>query len=143
MALKDRSLIAIAAMQIIAGCALLWLVFFVPHAWDWQRVTGSLLMLMGLAGVAVARYQLGRSFAITPQARKLVTHGIYSKVRNPIYVSGSVMLAGFALFMHRPALWFFFIFVVILQTFRAHREALVLEAAFGDDYRQYRRKTWF
>jgi protein-S-isoprenylcysteine O-methyltransferase Ste14 len=30
-----------------------------------------------------------------------------------------------------------------MQTFRARREAQVLEGAFGDAYREYRRKTWF
>lgn len=100
-------------------------------------------MLSGIAGAAVARYQLGRSFAIKPEARQLVTRGIYSKIRNPIYVFGSIVIAGFALFMRRPSLWLLFFFVVLMQIFRAHREAQVLEAAFGDDYRQYRRKTWF
>jgi len=33
--------------------------------------------------------------------------------------------------------------VLIGQTIRARREARVLEAAFGDEYREYRRKTWF
>jgi protein-S-isoprenylcysteine O-methyltransferase Ste14 len=30
-----------------------------------------------------------------------------------------------------------------LQIIRARREAAVLEAAFGEDYRLYRRQTWF
>jgi protein-S-isoprenylcysteine O-methyltransferase Ste14 len=30
-----------------------------------------------------------------------------------------------------------------MQIWRARREAQVLEAAFGDAYREYRRKTWF
>jgi protein-S-isoprenylcysteine O-methyltransferase Ste14 len=30
-----------------------------------------------------------------------------------------------------------------MQTIRARREAQVLEAAFGDAYREYRRHTWF
>lgn len=100
-------------------------------------------MLSGIAGAAVARYQLGRSFAIKPEARQLVTHGVYSKIRNPIYVFGCIVIAGFALFTHRSALWLLFVFIVIMQTFRAHREARVLEAAFGDQYREYRRQTWF
>jgi protein-S-isoprenylcysteine O-methyltransferase Ste14 len=33
--------------------------------------------------------------------------------------------------------------LVIGQTVRGRREAQVLEAAFGDEYREYRRKTWF
>jgi protein-S-isoprenylcysteine O-methyltransferase Ste14 len=30
-----------------------------------------------------------------------------------------------------------------MQIFRAKNEARVLENAFGDEYREYRRKTWF
>jgi protein-S-isoprenylcysteine O-methyltransferase Ste14 len=33
--------------------------------------------------------------------------------------------------------------MVIGQVIRARREAHVLEEAFGDAYREYRRKTWF
>jgi protein-S-isoprenylcysteine O-methyltransferase Ste14 len=100
-------------------------------------------MLAGMAGIATARYQLGSSFAIRPEAHRLVTHGVYSKMRNPIYVFGSVLVAGVVLVLHRPGLWLLFIFIVLMQTVRAHREAQVLEAAFGDEYREYRRKTWF
>ncbi|MFY9740461.1 MAG: isoprenylcysteine carboxylmethyltransferase family protein [Candidatus Sulfotelmatobacter sp.] len=121
----------------------LWLAFFRPGVWDWQRCLGSGLMVAGMIGIGVARYQLGRSFAIKAEARRLVTRGIYSKIRNPIYVFGSVLIAGLVLVVHRPGLWLIFGFVVIMQIMRAHREAEVLEAAFGEDYRQYRRKTWF
>jgi protein-S-isoprenylcysteine O-methyltransferase Ste14 len=104
---------------------------------------GVALMLVGAAGIATARYQLGKSFSLTPQARQLVTRGIYSKIRNPIYVSGGVMLAGFVLVLHRPVLWLVLLALIIMQTLRARREAQVLEAAFGDAYREYRRRTWF
>jgi len=30
-----------------------------------------------------------------------------------------------------------------MQIGRAHREAAVLETKFGDDYREYRKRTWF
>jgi protein-S-isoprenylcysteine O-methyltransferase Ste14 len=72
-----------------------------------------------------------------------VTHGVYSKIRNPIYVFGTVLIAGFVLLIHRPKLWLLVLAVIIMQTLRAHREARVLQAAFGDAYREYRRKTWF
>ncbi|MFZ2011349.1 MAG: isoprenylcysteine carboxylmethyltransferase family protein, partial [Candidatus Sulfotelmatobacter sp.] len=101
------------------------------------------LMLIGIGGIVTARFQLGKSFAITAKAHQLVTHGIYSKIRNPIYVSGAVMLVGFVLVLHRPMLWLIVVALIIMQTLRAHREAKVLEAAFGDAYRDYRRKTWF
>ncbi|MGB8915393.1 MAG: isoprenylcysteine carboxylmethyltransferase family protein, partial [Candidatus Sulfotelmatobacter sp.] len=89
------------------------------------------------------RYHLGKSFAIRAEAHHLVTNGVYSKIRNPIYVFGVVMLAGFILVLHRPVLWFALAAIVVMQIVRARREAKVLEAAFGDAYREYRRKTWF
>jgi protein-S-isoprenylcysteine O-methyltransferase Ste14 len=101
------------------------------------------LLIAGVAGIALARYQLGRSFAIKAEAHPLVTHGVYSKIRNPIYLFGTVLIAGFVLLIHRPMLWLIVPVVILMQALRAHREARVLEAAFGDAYREYRRKTWF
>jgi protein-S-isoprenylcysteine O-methyltransferase Ste14 len=86
---------------------------------------------------------LGRSFAIKPEARQLVTRGLYSKIRNPIYVFGALLISGVVLLLHRPRLWLLVIAVVIMQIVRAHQEARILETAFGESYREYRRKTWF
>jgi protein-S-isoprenylcysteine O-methyltransferase Ste14 len=140
---ESRSLYIFTVVQIIALALLLWLAFSMPGPWDLQRSLGTALMVVGMCGIATARYHLGKSFALRAKAHQLVTHGIYSKIRNPIYVSGAVMLAGFVLILHRPMLWLLFAALIIMQTLRAHREAQVLEAAFGDDYREYRSKTWF
>jgi protein-S-isoprenylcysteine O-methyltransferase Ste14 len=140
---EDRQFYAITIVQVLGAGVVVWLVIFFPGAWDWQRCIGTGLMLGGMAGIGVARYQLGRSFSIRPEARQLVTHGIYSKIRNPIYVFGTFFVAGLALVLHRPVLWLVLIAVVVMQIIRAHREARVLEAAFGEAYREYRRKTWF
>ncbi len=141
--MESRPLFIFTIVQIVAIAAILWIVFSIPGVWDLQRIIGTALMLVGICGIATARFQLGKSFAITAKARELVTHGIYSKIRNPIYVSGAVMLVGFVLVLQRPMLWLVVVALIIMQTIRAHREAKVLEAAFGDAYREYRRKTWF
>jgi protein-S-isoprenylcysteine O-methyltransferase Ste14 len=141
--MEGRQFYLFAAVQVVVVCALLWFVITMPCAWDLQRSIGLFLLLAGLCGIAVARMQLGKSFAIRAEAHQLVTHGIYSKIRNPIYVFGTVLFAGFVLIIHRPVLWLLVLSIVILQTVRARREARVLEAAFGDAYREYRRKTWF
>ena len=108
-----------------------------------QRYVGTVLAIVGISLVALARYQLGTSFSVTAKARKLVTAGIYSKIRNPIYVFGLVMLTGIALVLQEPAFWIVLVFVAVLQTVRARKEARVLEDTFGEEYREYRRKTWF
>jgi protein-S-isoprenylcysteine O-methyltransferase Ste14 len=140
---ETRRYYAFAVVQIVSCSGLLWFMFASPGARDYQRVIGTSLMLAGIAGIAMARYQLGRSFAVKAEARQLVTHGLYSKIRNPIYVFGTILIAGFVILIRRPMGWLFLLIVIVLQMIRAHREARVLEAAFGDSYRDYRRKTWF
>ena len=122
---------------------LAWFLIAWKTPWDAQRSVGTILVVVGVFFIAVARYQLGKSFSIKPEAHALVTTGLYSKIRNPIYVFGSVMITGVALIVQKPGLWIFLFVVVIVQTARARREARVLEAAFGEAYREYRRKTWF
>ena len=141
--MESRQFYLFTVVQIVVICVLLRFIFTMPGPWDWQRSLGTALLIAGVVGIVVARYQLGKSFAIKAEAHQLVTHGIYSKIRNPIYVFGTVLITGFVLLIHRPMLWLLVPAVIIMQTLRAHREARVLEAAFGDAYREYRRKTWF
>lgn len=100
------------------------------------------LTLLGLTGILVALWTLGDSFSITPQARQLVARGIYSRIRNPIYISGTILIAGLILIIRKPWLWGALMALVILQVFRARAESKVLETKFGDEYRRYREQTW-
>ncbi len=69
--------------------------------------------------------------------------GLYSKIRNPIYVFGSCFIAGLLLIIARPIWLLVFVIIVPLQIWRADKEAKVLEASFGEEYRKYRAGTWF
>lgn len=91
----------------------------------------------------VARIQLGRSFSVTPQARQLVTRGLYSKIRNPIYFFGEIMIGGFFVATHKPALLILLAIATPIQILRARKESKVLEEKFGDEYRQYKQHAWF
>ena len=141
--MNRRQFYTLTAVQIVGAVALLWWTFFQPAPWTMQRSLGALLVVVGIAGIATARAQLGWSFAIRAEAHKLVTHGLYSRIRNPIYVFGIVMFTGFVLAVQRPVLLVIVPALVVGQTIRARREARVLEATFGDAYRDYRAKTWF
>jgi protein-S-isoprenylcysteine O-methyltransferase Ste14 len=141
--MKSRHIYAFTGLQIVVTCALFWFLATWKGAWNVQREIGTGLVVAGLLFIAVARYQLGRSFSVRAEAHQLVTSGLYSKIRNPIYVFGMVMITGMILVLQRPEGWLVLIAAIVGQTIRARREARVLEAAFGDEYREYRRKTWF
>jgi protein-S-isoprenylcysteine O-methyltransferase Ste14 len=119
------------------------LVKFSDLPWTALRILALLLTIAGIAAVAVARYQLGNSFTLSPQARTLVTYGLYSKIRNPVYVFSAIALAGLFVYIDRPIYLVSFLALIPLQFIRAHIESRVLEEKFGDTYSQYKSKTWF
>jgi len=141
--MEGRRFIVLTAVQIVAVGILFWMLITWSGPWNTQRYIGTVLAVVGITFIGVARFQLGRSFSVKAEAHALVTTGLYSKIRNPIYVFGMVMITGLLLVVQRPALWILLVIAVIAQTIRARKEAKVLEAAFGDAYREYRRKTWF
>jgi protein-S-isoprenylcysteine O-methyltransferase Ste14 len=131
-------------LPLVAGLLALGFIFHSgPGPRGPARSIGLLLALIGLAGVILSRYTLGRSFSIAPKATALVTGGIYSRIRNPIYVSGMFFVAGVVLILWRLELLIVLLALIPVQIIRARREAAVLEAKFGDAYREYRKRTWF
>ena len=116
---------------------------FRPEHWGTPQIAGLCLLVGGFVLWTIAHFQLGSSFSVTAQARHLVTNGLYSKLRNPIYVFGSCVIAGVILLAGRPIYLLIFVVVVPLQLWRAQKEACVLEEKFGDEYRRYRAGTWF
>ena len=136
-----RSALMVTIVPLVAISCLVYELARPP--WSSMRVAGLVLMLPALLLLTIARIQLGNSFSLAPQATQLVTHGIYSRIRNPIYVFGAFVFSGLFLFLERPLLLLLLVPVLILQISRARAEARVLEAHFGDQYRQYKAATWF
>ena len=93
--------------------------------------------------VLVARRQLGKSFAVTPQAKDLITHGLYARLQHPMYLFVDLTFCGVALALDR---WYVLLPLVILlplQIRNTVRERKVLGTKFGERYEAYRRGTWF
>jgi protein-S-isoprenylcysteine O-methyltransferase Ste14 len=121
-----------------------YLVYEFAHPpWSPMRIAGLTLLIPALILLTIARLQLGNSFSLTPQATQLVTRGIYSRIRNPIYVFGMFVFVGVFLFLERPYLQLLVLPLLGMQVKRARAEARVLEQHFGEQYRQYKAKTWF
>jgi len=109
--------------------------------WKIHQLVGLSIMLPSLFLWGLARFQLRMSFSGEARATALVTHGLYARIRNPIYVFGSAFIAGLIVFVGYYYLLLVFVIIIPVQIIRLRREATVLEAAFGDAYRSYKRQT--
>jgi protein-S-isoprenylcysteine O-methyltransferase Ste14 len=111
--------------------------------WCTRWFAGIGLGVTGFILWGIARGELGSNFSHRAEPRGLVTHGIYSKVRHPIYIFGWVGLFGFLVAWGNLWVMGLFILLIPLQVRRARREDRALVARFGDCWREYRRGTWF
>jgi protein-S-isoprenylcysteine O-methyltransferase Ste14 len=92
----------------------------------------------------VAQVQLGKSSSVRAKAKALVTTGLCSKFRHPIYFFGELAFAGLFLAWGKliPALAFF-VLTCPTQIVRSRKGEAVLGKAFGGESRQYKASTWF
>ena len=110
---------------------------------DLHHWIGAAIAIPSFCLWMIARRQLGDSFAVRAEAETLVTHGLYAKIRNPIYIFGGLSFIG----MFLAQGWYIWTAIFLLfnvgQYFRSKREEQVLAQAFGDEYLAYKAKTWF
>ena len=98
------------------------------------------LLFAGTLGGIVTLAFLGRSFAILPQARQLITRGPYRYVRHPLYVFGLISLLGVSLQFVQPWALVIATFSIALQFPRMRFEEMVLRETFPA-YDSYSKKT--
>jgi protein-S-isoprenylcysteine O-methyltransferase Ste14 len=133
----------IATLVVVIVAAVLLGMRAMELPWTTLRIAGASIAVPALLLLVVARLQLGRAFSVEAKATSLVTTGIYSRIRNPIYVFGGLLIAGVIIWLQKP--WFLMCFVILIpmQVIRSRKEARVLEEKFGAAYQAYKEKTWF
>jgi protein-S-isoprenylcysteine O-methyltransferase Ste14 len=112
---------------------------------DAVRYAGLGLCAAGCVLRIVPMFVLGFRFSplvAIQEGHTLVTDGIYRYVRHPSYLGALVVLVGWVL-VFRSALGFLLVppFVGI-TVWRMNDEERLLGAEFGDEYVDYRRRTW-
>jgi protein-S-isoprenylcysteine O-methyltransferase Ste14 len=105
----------------------------------WQSVA-LLLILLGSIGSVIAISNLGKSFAIMPEARKLVTKGPYALARHPLYVAEMFSLAGTAMLYRQPWAGLLALGVGVLLTIRSMFEEQVLSEQYPE-YAEYQKRV--
>jgi protein-S-isoprenylcysteine O-methyltransferase Ste14 len=122
---------------------LVWATLLVEYSRGLRFYAGMALAAVAFVFWMTARFQLGRSFSVTAKAQNLVTTGLYSKIRNPIYVFGALAFMGLAIAWGNPVGFLYVVCGTPLQFLRTRNEEAVLEQAFGEKYRIYKAGTWF
>lgn len=102
--------------------------------------------ILALAGCAMWLYgviSLGEAFSTKIETKQLVTDGIYAKIRHPIYIAITLVLIGLGGMVQNWNFFYIIGVIVILLIIRAYMEEKKLAAAFGQEYQDYKKQTWF
>ena len=133
------NLLTLAVIVVIVASLLV----YAPEVdWSTAKVIGAVIAGISFPLFALARWQLGSSFSVKAKASRLVTTGLYSRIRNPIYLFGGLFIVGLSLFLSPWGPLAVALVIVPLQVVRAGREERVLAEAFGEEYERYKSKTW-
>jgi protein-S-isoprenylcysteine O-methyltransferase Ste14 len=138
------------------GGLILWLSPFVylinPNWMAWSKIGFSDSVRWVGVGLGVlcvlGIYWLFRSIGsgITPvsatrKEHKLVTHGIYRYIRHPLYTVGSSLFISFGMMADSWFVAALGILTFILMAIRTPKEEANLIEKFGDEYREYMKRT--
>ncbi|MDC1205496.1 hypothetical protein N8083_01460 [Candidatus Pacebacteria bacterium] len=125
-----------------AGVVFLFL-YLGKYGMGFNEILGTLTTLIGYLFWFLSRYYLGKAYALLPEARYVVSDGIYSKIRHPLYISQMITLGGIIIFIENPKLWWLFLFVLLCQLYRKSQEEKLLIKKFVIKYTDYMKSTWF
>ncbi|MFD4421435.1 methyltransferase family protein [Agromyces sp. NPDC058484] len=110
----------------------------------WVTVVAILFVLVGGAFAVAGAVVLGRDLVpwVAPKAgAPLRTNGIYRFTRNPIYLGLAIATAGWVLWRARIELIVIWGLLTAVLIVKAYVEQHRLIDAFGDEYRDYARRT--
>ncbi len=77
-----------------------------------------------------------------PSIKKLVTKGIYSKIRHPLYWGINLALLGLALIYPSKGLVLVILLIMVYFFSRMIVEDRYLSKKLGKEYEMYKKKTW-
>jgi len=111
----------------------------------WMSYAGIGCLLVGATVTLCGRIQLGKFGGpkiVVEEEHRLITKGIYSHIRHPMYLGYLLLFLGFSLGFRSYILTLLItmgMFVVFRE--RMNLEERLLEREFGQEYRSYLRRT--
>jgi protein-S-isoprenylcysteine O-methyltransferase Ste14 len=134
------------AISVLPVILLIYFLFDPVDPGSFDPILNILGFLLALTGAATRIVSVGYSKPLTSgrenflKADSLNTRGVYSIVRNPLYIGNFLIYNGVLVAYSSPtALAFFNVFFIVNYYFIILSEENYLENQFGDAYREYRR----
>jgi protein-S-isoprenylcysteine O-methyltransferase Ste14 len=136
-----------------------WFAFFLPLVWivspfldfaDYTLfpipfITGILCLMLGLWLFYRSHQDLGTNWSITLEVREkhqLITHGIYRRIRHPMYLALLIYSLGQGLVLPNWLLGpSYGIAILLIFAFRVGREERMMLEEFGIEYEAYRARS--
>ncbi len=127
----------------LLGTLFTYLILLTPRSpsdplWD---SLSTILILTGSTLACLAVLDLGRAMSIMPEARKLVTGGLYGRIRHPLYLAEEIAVIGFCLQFRTWQALPILLVHLYLQIRRMDFEEGILAQAFPS-YADYRHGTY-
>jgi len=114
------------------------------YRFDFVSLIGLVLLLVGSALRAQARRTLGEYFSpvvrILPE-HKLIRHGVYKFIRHPGYLGELLLYFSVPLLFHSLYGFLVMVFLIPFILYRIRVEEQMFIEKFGDEYRDYMRKS--
>ncbi|MGD9395356.1 MAG: isoprenylcysteine carboxylmethyltransferase family protein [Candidatus Thorarchaeota archaeon] len=143
----------------ITSMLTLLIAFLSMNFWNWiyfftqptmiQPILFILGILLGLSGVILAMIA-SRVISVstvadmrTDRKAELVTDGIYSRIRHPLYLATLMVFFALALIYPFPSVIVFSLCMILYTMIGAYFEERKLVLHYGDDYLEYKKSAGF
>jgi protein-S-isoprenylcysteine O-methyltransferase Ste14 len=111
---------------------------------EYLRTIGFIIGAIGVVILITGILTLGKYFTASLTPKGLVTHGIYSKIRHPIFIGVILVYLGMELiFQSIYGLFLVFFVLIPFYIYSAIEEEKMLSKTFKDKYTMYKKKTLF
>jgi protein-S-isoprenylcysteine O-methyltransferase Ste14 len=126
----------------LLGTLFTYLILLTPRSASaalWDSLS-TVLILIGTTMAILAVLDLGRSMSIMPEARKLMTGGLYGRIRHPLYLAEEIAVLGFCLQFRTWQAAAILMVHLYFQIRRMDWEEGILAQAFPG-YSEYKQRT--
>jgi protein-S-isoprenylcysteine O-methyltransferase Ste14 len=142
--MKDYSLRIITGGLLLTVLVLTVIFRYQFNGGEYLPAIGFIIGAIGAIIIITGIMTLGKYFTASINPKGLVTHGIYSKIRHPIFMGVILVYLGVEfIFQSIYGLLLVFFVLIPFYIYSAIEEEKILSEKFKDEYTDYKKKTLF